>query len=154
MNSAKNRKEALRKKTKRIVRAIPAQSHVPSKKINGIVKHKAQNAFPKEFFLLKDISGFTNEKLAMLIGTTYRTIHNKKNSGEPFDIGQTERLRKLTHLFKEGNEIFGNKKEFNEWLEKPAYGLDYVIPFELLNQPGGLDKIMDELNSIKFGDTI
>lgn len=154
MNPVKNREEALRKKTKRIVRAIPAQSQVPSKKINGIAKHKDQNALPKEFFLLKDISGFTNENLAVLLGTTHRTIHNKKNSGEPFDIAQTERLRKLTHLFKEGNEIFGNKKEFNEWLEKPAYGLDYVVPFELLKQPGGLDKIMGELNSIKFGDTI
>lgn len=154
MNSVKNKEEVFRKKTKRIARDIRAQSHVPSKKINGIEKSKVQNALPKEFFLLKDISGFNNENLAMLLGTTYRTIHNKKNSCEPFDIAQTERLRKLSHLFKEGNEIFGNKKEFNEWLEKPAYGLDYVIPSELLKQPGGLDKVMDELNSIKFGDTI
>lgn len=153
MNSAKTKDGALRKKIKRVARVTPAQSH-SSKKINSIVKSKVQNALPKEFFLLKDISGFTSENLAALLGTTHRTIHNKKNSGEPFDIAQTERLRKLSHLFKEGNEIFGNKKEFSEWLEKPAYGLDYVVPSELLKQPGGLDKVINELNSIKFGDAI
>ncbi len=71
-----------------------------------------------------------------------------------FDIALTERLRKLSQLFKEGNELFGKKEEFNKWLQKPSYGLDYNIPSELLKEPGGLDKVMTELNSIKFGDII
>jgi len=121
-----------------------------NKKENEIIKHASVD----EFSLLKNISGYTNEDLAVLVGTTHRTIRNKKNSGELFDIAQTERLRKLTYLFEEGNEVFSNKDEFNNWLQKPAYGLDYDTPSELLKQPGGLDKVFNELRSIKFGDTV
>ncbi|MEO8415253.1 MAG: antitoxin Xre/MbcA/ParS toxin-binding domain-containing protein [Ginsengibacter sp.] len=151
MNSVKNKSGTLQKKDHRTSQIVVT---VAPKKINGVVKYKNQNALAKEFFMLKEISGFNNENLAGLLGTTHRTIHNKKNSGEPFDIAQTERLRKLSRLFKEGYEIFSNKKEFSEWLGKPAYGLDYAIPYDLLQQPGGLDSVMDELYAIKFGDTI
>ncbi len=121
-----------------------------NKKTNGAIHHASTD----EFSSLKDISGYTNDELATLVGTTHRTIRNKKSNGEFFDIAQTERLRKLTHLFEEGNEIFNNKEEFNSWLQKPAYGLDYDTPSELLKQPGGLDKVFNELRSIKFGDTV
>lgn len=155
MNSVKYKTDAAGQKKKTIAPIIPTMSgYSITKKINGATSRKIQNASPKEFFSLKDISGFNNENLANLLGTTQRTIQNKKNSGEPFDIAQTERLRKLSRLFKEGNELFGNKEEFNSWLQKPSYGLDYDIPSELLKQPGGLDKVMTELNSIKFGDAI
>jgi putative toxin-antitoxin system antitoxin component (TIGR02293 family) len=155
VNSVKQKPQAIRKKNKTIEHTIStSRGYAIRKKNNGTPRHKIQNASTKEFFSLKDISGFNNENLAILLGTTQRTIQNKRNSGEYFDIAQTERLRKLTRLFKEGNELFGNYEEFNKWLQKPSYGLDYDIPSELLKQPGGLDKIMNELNSIKFGDTI
>ena len=80
MNAFKNKPGALWKKEKPIVKITHSHSLSFSKKINGTAKHKAENASPKEFFLLKDISGFNNENLAMLLGTTHRTIHNKKNS--------------------------------------------------------------------------
>ena len=123
------------------------------KKTNGVLQ-SVKNATVKEFTLLKDISGYRNEELAALVGITHRTIRNKKNNEELFNIAQTERLRKLNLLFEEGNEIFNNKDQFNKWLQKPSYGLDYNIPSELLKQPGGLDKVMNELNSIKYGDTL
>lgn len=60
------------------------------------------NASPKEFFLLKEASGYTIENLAPILGTTSRTILNKKNNKVPFNIPQTARLRKLSQLFEEG----------------------------------------------------
>lgn len=154
MNSVTNKSGVLKKKVQRTRRIGAAQKAKSSKKVNDVTHRKVQNALPEEFFSLKEISGFSNENLAALLGTTHRTIHNKKNSGEPFDLAQTERLRKLSQLFTEGSKIFGNKNEFRGWLEKPAYSLDYAIPYDLLKQPGGLDKVMDELYAIKFGDTI
>ena len=153
MNSVKNgsRLVSTRKKS------IPTISTHPGNKIakkRNVKDRHLQLAYTEEFFLLKDISANSNENLATLLGTTTRTIQNKKNNAEPFDISQTERLRKLTKLFKEGNETFGNKDEFNKWMQAPSYGLDYAIPYELLKKPGGMDKIIDELNAIKFGDTI
>lgn len=123
-------------------------------KTNGKVVHTVQNASVKEFNSLKNIVGYNNEELAALVGITHRTIRNKKTNNELFDIAQTERLRKLKLLFAEGNEVFGNKTEFHMWLQQPAYGLDYSIPNELLKQPGGLDKVLNEVRGIKYGDTV
>ena len=154
MNS-ENKTDALRNKKKTITHPGLAKSrNDTTKKMHGARSNRMQNASPQEFFSVKNISGYNNENLATLLGTTQRTILNKKNSGEPFDIAQTERLRKLNQLFKEGNEIFGNKEQFNVWLQKPSYGLDYDIPADLLKHPGGLDKVMNELNSIKFGEAL
>lgn len=121
---------------------------------NGVANNVVKNASVKEFSSLKKISDYNNEELAALVGITHRTIRNKKNNNELFDIAQTERLRKLYFLFAEGNSIFGNKNQFHSWLQKPAYGLDYNIPDELLKQPGGLDKVLNEINAIKFGNAI
>lgn len=135
-------------------RNISAAKNIVVHPSNGKVVHTIKNASFKEFSLLKDISVYNNEELAALVGITHRTIRNKKSNNELFDIAQTERLRKLNLLFSEGNEVFGNKDQFHTWLLKPAYGLDYTVPAELLKQPGGLDKVINEINSIKFGDTI
>lgn len=153
MSAAKNNAVAKRPAKRSIKKTVGINGQT-NKKINGTLHHTMQHATVNEFALLKDMSGYTYEELAALLGTTHRTIRNKKNNGELFDIAQTERLRKLSQLFKEGNEVFGNKEEFNSWLRKPAYGLDYDTPSELLKQPGGLDKVMNELNSIKFGNTV
>jgi len=155
MNSVKNKREAKQYKKKTTSHGSSSNSGSAIIKKSDVYADKVYNASTQEFFLLKELAaGYKNENLATLLGTTSRTIQNKKNSGEPFDISQTERLRKLNQLFKEGNELFGNKEEFNKWLQKPSYGLDNNIPSELLKQPGGLDKVMAELNSIKFGDAI
>ena len=60
-------------------------------------------------------------------------------------LAQTERLRKLSQLFTEGNDIFGTKKEFSEWLEITRLWLRLCDSDDLLKQPGGLDIVMDEL---------
>jgi len=151
MSAVKNETVAKRSAGNSKAPVVNGKQH---KKVNGTTHHNMQPATVNEFSVLKDISGYANEDLAALVGITHRTIRNKKNNGESFDIAQTERLRKLSLLFKEGHEIFSNKEEFNGWLQKPAYGLDYDIPAELLKQPGGLDKVLNELNSIKFGDTV
>lgn len=130
------------------------KNRITNKKVTDVLRQPVKNATVKEFALLKNISGYTNEDLAALVGITHRTIRNRRNNGDLFDIAQTERLRKLNHLFKEGAEIFSNKNQFKKWLHQPSYGLDYDTPSELLKQPGGLDKVIDELRSIKFGDTI
>ena len=61
-------------------------------------------------------------------------------------------MLKLFSLFKKGEIVFGNSDEFQKWIEKPAYGLGYKIPKELMQTPAGIDLIMDELIRIEYGD--
>jgi uncharacterized protein (DUF2384 family) len=108
----------------------------------------------EEFQELKELCGLSVETLASVLGTTARNIQYKKVRKVPFDLPLTERLRKLSLLFLNGIEIFSSKEKLFDWLDQPAYGLDYAVPLNLLGEPGGLDKLLAELSAIKYGDTI
>ena len=56
-------------------------------------------------------------------------------------------------LFKKGNEIFGELEAFRRWIMKPAYGLGWEVPSELMETSGGIELIMEELYRIEFGAT-
>ncbi len=141
----------IKNKTKIPIRTRQKKS---TKSTDDAPPHKIEHAAIAEFFSLKENSGLTIKNLALLLGTTQRTIQNKKNTGVHFDMVQTERLKKLILLFETGIEVFGNSEQFNQWLQKPAYGLYGSIPFDLLMHPGGLDKVLNEVSAIKFGDTV
>ena len=106
-----------------------------------------------EFEQLKALSGFSAEALAALIGTTTRTLQNKRAGKTSFDLPITERLRKIYQLFEEGTQVMGTR-EFSKWLKQPAYGMDYAVPVDLLGEAGGLDRVLNELSAIKYGDTV
>ena len=111
MNSVKNKKEALRNKKKTITHPGLSKSRNDiTKKMHEARSNRMQNASPQEFFSVKNISGYNNENLAALLGTTQRTILNKKNSGEPFDIAQTERLRKIKPAFQRRQRNFWQQR--------------------------------------------
>ncbi len=50
--------------------------------------------------------------------------------------------------------LFNNQAEFTTWLEKPSYGLNNSVPYNLLKQPGGIDIVLNELSAIKYGEAL
>ena len=50
-----------------------------------------------------------------------------------------------------GIECFGNIESFNDWLEKPAYGLGFKIPKSLMETQEGVLLVEDELIRIAYG---
>ena len=62
----------------------------------------------------------------------------------------SEHLLKLISLFELGKEYLGNIDEFNDWLQKPMWGLDEK-PIDFLNISGGVDLIIDRLERMAQG---
>jgi putative toxin-antitoxin system antitoxin component (TIGR02293 family) len=163
-HTTSKKKPAATKKTSRGSKAVSGEyTSVRSARGSAVQTHAVLGAYHymgsnfadfNEFVHLQDFSGMTTEQLAPVVGMTSRTLQNKKGSGTTFNLPVTERLRSIIELFEEGVKIFGNKEEFIAWLGKPAYGLDYAVPQELLQKPGGLRKVTAELSAIKFGDTV
>ena len=99
------------------------------------------------------LTGFKKEQIATLFNTSAKTITRYTQEGKNLDVVNSEHALKLIALFKKGNEIFGELEAFRRWIMKPAYGLGWEIPVELMETSGGIELIMEELIRIEFGAT-
>ncbi|MEA5458446.1 antitoxin Xre/MbcA/ParS toxin-binding domain-containing protein [Arcicella sp. LKC2W] len=99
------------------------------------------------------LTGFKKEQIATLFNTSAKTITRYTQEGKNLDVVNSEHALKLIALFKKGNEIFGELEAFRKWIMKPAYGLGWEIPAELMETSGGIELIMEELYRIEFGAT-
>ncbi len=99
------------------------------------------------------LTGFKKEQIATLFNTSAKTITRYTQEGKNLDVVNSEHALKLIALFKKGNEIFGELDAFRKWIMKPAYGLGWEIPAELMETSGGIELIMEELYRIEFGAT-
>lgn len=106
------------------------------------------------FFGLADFTGLNREWLATeFLGLSLKTLQRYAQEAKTLTPREGEAVLKLEALYKKGIEIFGNRDEFNSWLEQPAFGLGGQVPLELISMSTGIDLVMDELVRIEFGAT-
>ncbi|MCF8248047.1 MAG: DUF2384 domain-containing protein [Saprospiraceae bacterium] len=106
------------------------------------------------FFGLADFTGLNREWLATeFMGLSLKTLQRYAQEAKSLTPREGEAILKLEALYKKGIEIFGNREEFNSWLEQPAFGLGGQVPLELISMSTGIDLVMDELVRIEFGAT-
>ena len=104
------------------------------------------------FFDLAELTGLNKEWLANeLLGISLKTSLRYARENKPLLAKHAEMVFKLMALYKKGIEVFGDRDQFNNWLQKPAFGLGEQIPFTLLSMSTGIDLVMDELYRIEFG---
>lgn len=104
------------------------------------------------FFDFVSLSGINKVVLAeKIMDISFKTIQRYKQEKKLLNAQKSELLLKLLALYKKGNEIFGSTMSFNNWLNKPAYGIGSRVPFVLLSTTTGIDLIFDELIRIEFG---
>ncbi len=112
----------------------------------------AQEGVPASAFSeLLEISELGKEKLASILGLSYKTVQRYEKDNRRFNALNSEQLLKIFALYKKATEIFTDVKSFNRWLSKPAYGLGDQVPLTLLNTTGGIDLIREELVRIEYG---
>jgi putative toxin-antitoxin system antitoxin component (TIGR02293 family) len=102
-----------------------------------------------------DLIGLTHLKkefFANMLNISSKTLDRYRNAEKKLNPASSEMMLKLFSLYKKGEETFGNTDEFQKWIEKPAYGLGYKVPKTLIQTPGGIDLVMDELIRIEYGD--
>ena len=113
-----------------------AASGVPASVINDLIQLTHMN---KSFF-------------AGMLNLSTKTIDRYLQRGKQLNPSSGELILKIFSLFNKGGKIFGNSIEFQKWIEKPAYGLGYKVPKELMQTSAGIDLVMDELIRIEYGD--
>lgn len=116
----------------------------------AIVSSARRGVKAKIFYDLAEIINMPEKILAGIINLSARTISNYNENRKDLEPVYGEHLLKLIALYEKGEQVFGNVKEFNYWLNKPFWN-SKEKPIDWMNTPGGVDLIMEELDKLAQG---
>lgn len=93
-----------------------------------------------------------NESLEKAVGMSLRTWQRRKDTpSRPLSQEQSGRAWKFAEILAKATDIFGSQAEAEQWLERPAVGLDQRRPIDLLGTPAGVELVEDHLDRLEYG---
>ncbi len=94
---------------------------------------------------------FSIEDWSRYLHLSERTLQRYKKEKKTFDPLQTEKILQITMLYERGVQVFGDKQNFDTWLNTVSLALGNKSPKELLDTAFGIDLVSDELIRIEHG---
>lgn len=105
----------------------------------------------KDFTRIADDTPFSLTDWANYLQLSERTIQRNQKEKKSFQPIQSERIVELSMLYTYGVEVFGDKANFNTWLNSKSIALGGRTPKELLDTKFGISMVKDELGRIEHG---
>lgn len=92
------------------------------------------------------------ESLERAMGISLRTVQRRRDlPAKPLSQEQSGRTWKFAEVLARATGVFGSQAEAEQWLERPAMGLDQRRPIDLLATPAGLQLVEDFLGRLEYG---
>jgi putative toxin-antitoxin system antitoxin component (TIGR02293 family) len=92
------------------------------------------------------------DSLEKAVGMSVRTYQRRKDApSKPLSQEQSGRTWKFAEILSKATDVFGSQAEAEQWLERPAIGLDQRRPIDLLSTPAGVELVEDHLGRLEFG---
>ncbi len=86
------------------------------------------------------------------LGMSLRTFQRRKDMpAKPLSHEQSGRTWKFAEILAKATAVFGSQEEAEQWLERPATGLDRRRPIDLLATPAGVELVEDFLERLEYG---
>ena len=86
------------------------------------------------------------------LGVSQRTYQrHMAAAAKTLDSEQTSRTWKFAEILAKATAIFGSQQEAEQWLERPATGLNQRRPIDLLSTPAGVELVEDFLVRLEYG---
>jgi putative toxin-antitoxin system antitoxin component (TIGR02293 family) len=86
------------------------------------------------------------------VGMSMRTFQRRKSApANPLSPEQSARTWKFAQVLSKASDIFGSQTEAEQWMLRPATGLDQHKPIELLATPAGTELVEDFLERLEYG---
>jgi len=86
------------------------------------------------------------------VGMSLRTFQRRKDApGKPLSQEQSGRTWKFAEILAKATAVLGSQEEAEQWLERPAMGLDQRRPIDLLATPAGVEMVEDFLERLEYG---
>jgi putative toxin-antitoxin system antitoxin component (TIGR02293 family) len=93
-----------------------------------------------------------DDSFAKAIGMSQRTYQrHTSTSVSHLSPEQSGRTWKLAEILARATSVFGSKEEAEQWLERPAMGLNQRKPIDLLATPAGLELVEEFLVRLEHG---
>jgi len=92
------------------------------------------------------------ESLEKAFGMSLRTFQRRKDAPDkPLSQEQSGRTWKFAEILAKATDLFGSQEEAEQWLERPAIGLDQRRPIDLLATPAGIELVEQYLTRLAYG---
>jgi putative toxin-antitoxin system antitoxin component (TIGR02293 family) len=85
-----------------------------------------------------------------MLPVTERTIQ-RYTAADRFSPAVSEQIITIAQIVSRGEEVFGDRSLFLDWMNHKNPALSNNTPFDLLNTRFGANMIMDELGRIEHG---
>ena len=96
-------------------------------------------------------SPFSTSEWSNFLHLSERTFQRYKKEKRKFDPLHSEKILEITLVYNKGIEVFGDKPNFDAWLEAKNVALGGIRPKELLDSTFGIGLLRDELTRIEHG---
>jgi putative toxin-antitoxin system antitoxin component (TIGR02293 family) len=92
------------------------------------------------------------DSLEKAVGMSLRTYQRRKDApSKLLSQDQSGRTWKFAEILSKATDVFGSQAEAEQWLERPAIGLDQRRPIDLLATPAGVELVQDYLERLEYG---
>ncbi|SHH73077.1 type II RES/Xre toxin-antitoxin system antitoxin [Bradyrhizobium erythrophlei] len=92
------------------------------------------------------------DSLEKAFGMSLRTFQRRKDAPDkPLSQEQSGRTWKFAEILAKSTDVFGSQEEAEQWLERPAIGLDQRRPIDLLATPAGIELVEQYLTRLAYG---
>jgi putative toxin-antitoxin system antitoxin component (TIGR02293 family) len=90
--------------------------------------------------------------LERAVGMSLRTFQRRKSApARPLSQEQSGRAWKFAEILAKATSVLGSQQEAEQWLERPAIGLDQRRPIDLLATPAGVELVETFLERLEYG---
>ena len=117
-----------------------------------IVSSSLKGVFAGSVDDVMDVSGYEKAQIEQIMDTSYKTYSRYKKDKKRLNPDQSERILKLKSLFSFGVTVFGSKESLAKWMQKPAFGLNNLVPNEAIKTSTGIDLVLNEITNIAYGN--
>jgi putative toxin-antitoxin system antitoxin component (TIGR02293 family) len=93
-----------------------------------------------------------DDAFAKAIGMSQRTYQRHASAGTKLlSQEQSGRTWKLAAILAKATDVLGSRQAAEQWLERPAMGLNQRRPIDLLATPAGVEMVEDFLERLDYG---
>lgn len=106
--------------------------------------------------LLNGLSTLKLDEGVRALGLSMRTWHRiksdtREDASQRLDADQSARVWNLAEVLTKAEEVFGTREAAEQWMGRPAIGLDSRRPIELMTTAQGAELVKTLLDQMEYG---
>jgi uncharacterized protein (DUF2384 family) len=125
---------------------------VSETEVMELVKNKTING--QHIIELKSLTNQSDENISTWLGINVKTFRNYRNPKNQFPGFISEHIILLLSLFEHGIDVFGDKMDFDRWLNEGNFFFDGDSPSIYLTTISGIRFIDTRITNMEYGDNI